>query len=34
MRTNNDSKNEPMLAVNRKVGYKPEPGYLRYRKSV
>lgn len=32
MRTNNDSKNAPMLAVNRRLGYKPEPGYLRYRK--
>ena len=26
IRTNNDSKNAPMLAVNRKLGYKPEPG--------
>lgn len=34
MRTNNDSKNAPMLAVNRRLGYKPEPGYLRYRKSA
>ncbi|HLO01581.1 MAG TPA: GNAT family N-acetyltransferase [Symbiobacteriaceae bacterium] len=34
MRTNNDSKNVPMLAVNRKLGYKPEPGYLRYRKTA
>ena len=25
-RTNNDSQNAPMLAVNRKLGYKPEPG--------
>lgn len=24
--TNNDSKNEPMLAINRKLGYRPEPG--------
>jgi GNAT superfamily N-acetyltransferase len=29
IRTNNDSKNAPMLAVNRKLGYKPEPGYYR-----
>jgi GNAT superfamily N-acetyltransferase len=27
VRTNNDSKNAPMLAVNRKLGYMPEPGY-------
>ena len=26
IRTNNDSKNAPMLAINRKLGYKPEPG--------
>lgn len=26
IRTNNDSNNAPMLAVNRKLGYKPEPG--------
>lgn len=26
VRTNNDSKNAPMLAVNRKLGYKPEAG--------
>lgn len=32
MRTNNDSQNGPMLAVNRRLGYRPEPGYLRYRK--
>jgi GNAT superfamily N-acetyltransferase len=29
MRTNNDSENAPMLAVNRKLGYQPEPGYAR-----
>lgn len=29
VRTNNDSKNAPILAVNRKLGYKPEPGYYR-----
>jgi GNAT superfamily N-acetyltransferase len=27
VRTHNDSNNAPMLAVNRKLGYKPEPGY-------
>lgn len=26
IRTNNDSNNAPMLAINRKLGYKPEPG--------
>ena len=29
MRTNNDSQNAPMLAVNRALGYRPEPGYYR-----
>jgi GNAT superfamily N-acetyltransferase len=27
VRTNNDSENAPMLAVNRRLGYRPEPGY-------
>ena len=27
IRTNNDSRNAPMLAINRKLGYKPEPGW-------
>lgn len=27
IRTNNDSQNAPMLAVNRKLGYQPEPGF-------
>lgn len=27
IRTNNDSENAPMLAVNRKLGYRPVPGY-------
>jgi GNAT superfamily N-acetyltransferase len=26
IRTNNDSQNAPMLAINRKLGYQPEPG--------
>jgi GNAT superfamily N-acetyltransferase len=25
--TNNDSENAPMLAINRTLGYQPEPGY-------
>lgn len=29
VRTHNDSKNGPMLAVNRKLGYRPEPGIYR-----
>jgi GNAT superfamily N-acetyltransferase len=29
IRTHNDSTNRSMLAVNRKLGYKPEPGYYR-----
>lgn len=29
VRTNNDSKNVPMLAINSKLGYQPEPGYYR-----
>lgn len=31
LRTNNDSENAPMLAVNRKLGYQPAPGYYRMR---
>lgn len=31
LRTNNDSENHPMLAVNRKLGYHAEPGYERMR---
>ncbi len=27
IRTNNDSRNAPMLAINRKLGYQPQPGY-------
>lgn len=33
MRTNNDSQNQPMLAVNRKLGYKPEPGIFILKKN-
>jgi GNAT superfamily N-acetyltransferase len=29
IRTHNDSNNAPMLAINRKLGYKPEPGYYK-----
>ena len=29
LRTNNDSENAPMLAINRKLGYRPEPGLYR-----
>ncbi|HLV97811.1 MAG TPA: GNAT family N-acetyltransferase [Ktedonobacterales bacterium] len=29
VRTHNDSENAPMLAVNRKLGYRPEPGLYR-----
>lgn len=31
LRTNNDAENAPMLAINRKLGYRPEPGYYRMR---
>lgn len=34
IRTNNDSENAPMLAVNRKLGYKPEPGFYRLRREA
>ncbi|MCA9958943.1 MAG: GNAT family N-acetyltransferase, partial [Anaerolineales bacterium] len=29
IRTHNDSRNEPMLAINRKLGYQPRPGEYR-----
>jgi GNAT superfamily N-acetyltransferase len=29
IRTHNDSTNAPMLAVNRKLGYRPQPGYFK-----
>ena len=31
LRTHNDSQNGPMLAINRKLGYQPQPGYYRLR---
>ncbi len=31
IRTNNDFRNAPMLAINRKLGYQPEPGWIRLR---
>lgn len=34
IRTNNDSRNAPMLAINRKLGYQPEPGYYRMLRTV
>ncbi len=34
MRTNNDSKNEPILAINRKLGYVPQPGYYKLIKEL
>ena len=34
MRTNNDSTNAPMLAINRKMGYRPEPGLYALAKSL
>ena len=34
MRTNNDSKNAPMLAVNRKFGFQPEPGFYKLIKEL
>ncbi len=32
IRTNNDSENAPMLAINRKLGYQPEPGIYKMRR--
>lgn len=34
IRTHNDASNRPMLAVNRKLGYRPEPGIFRFSKPV
>ena len=33
-RTNNDSQNAPILAVNRKLGYTPHPGYYKLLKPL
>jgi GNAT superfamily N-acetyltransferase len=34
IRTNNDSQNAPMLAINRKLGYVPQPGLYRLMKTI
>lgn len=34
VRTNNDSQNAPILAINQKLGYKPQPGYFRCVKTL
>ena len=34
IRTNNDSENAPMLAINRRLGYVPEPGWYVLRREV
>lgn len=34
IRTHNDGSNHPMLAVNRKLGYRPEPGIYRYSRPI
>jgi ribosomal protein S18 acetylase RimI-like enzyme len=34
IRTNNDSQNAPMLAINHKLGYVPEPGIFRMTRTV
>ncbi len=34
LRTNNDSQNKPMLAINQKMGYLPEPGMYRIQKRL
>ncbi|HEV2404477.1 MAG TPA: GNAT family N-acetyltransferase [Ktedonobacterales bacterium] len=34
IRTNNDSENAPMLAINRRLGYQPEPGYYRLLRTI
>lgn len=30
IRTHNDSENAPILAINRKLGYQPQPGLYQY----
>ena len=30
IRTNNDSQNAPILAINKKMGYTPEPGWFKW----
>lgn len=32
LRTNNDSQNAPILAINRKLGYQPQPGWYRLKR--
>jgi GNAT superfamily N-acetyltransferase len=34
MRTNNDSKNAPMLAINRKLGFQAQPGFYKLIKAL
>jgi hypothetical protein len=34
IRTNNDSENGPMLAINRKLGYQSQPGLYRLIKDL
>lgn len=34
MRTNNDSKNAPILAINQRLGYQPQPGWYRLLKKL
>jgi hypothetical protein len=34
IRTNNDSQNAPILAINKKLGYKPEPGWYKWEKGL
>ena len=34
IRTNNDSQNAPILAINRKLGYRPQPGYSKCVKNL
>jgi hypothetical protein len=32
LRTDNDSQNAPILAINKKLGYKAEPGWYKWEK--